>query len=274
MIVSFWAREHGQPRTTSNMQAVATMLACDLQIRTLVAHTHLERSTLEKAYSSLRTMEGLDKSTGGMDAIIRLVKSQNLTSMSVKEKSLPIIENRLDLLEGPSIEHQSYFLEALPYILDAAKTYYDISFFDVSSGMSNPITNLVLQHSDLIVVNLNQNRNILDTFFKREDPFDIFEGKPILYCIGAYDRKAGLSVDRMVKEYQLLKKSVGYVPLNTSYLDAQNERNIIDFLLRATTKKKSWLNFDEDAYFIDEVRNMGNKIVQQLGLVLQKELEA
>ncbi|MEI4927543.1 hypothetical protein Q8G50_34050, partial [Klebsiella pneumoniae] len=77
-------------------------------------------------------------------------------------------------------------------ILDAVKSYYNLSMIDVSSGTRNVLTNAVLATSDVIVVNLNQNIAVLEEFFKNENP--TLMDKQYVIALGQYDRHSKYNV--------------------------------------------------------------------------------
>ncbi|WP_341281070.1 hypothetical protein [Paenibacillus sp. FSL H8-0537] len=266
MLVAFWGPVHGQVRTTSNMIAAATTIALDHHLRILMTHTHFERSTLEKAYSNLRQTSTSSISAVGMGAIERLVQCGMLTAEGVRDNSESILKDRLDLIAGPSNRDEDSLRQVLPHIFETYKQFYELLFMDVSSGTRNEMSTLVMQHADLIVINLSQNRSVLDSFFGKEDWPSVLNEKPVVYCIGSYERNSKMTIERIAREYGINKKQIGYVPHNVRYMDAQNDQNIINYLLKARIAKKRFLEFNEDAYFTSSIRHVGTQILGALNM--------
>jgi hypothetical protein len=273
MLVAFWGPVHGQVNTTSNMIAIATMLALDHHIRILMTHTHFERSTLEKAYSKFRQADVYRESAGGMDGIQRLVECGMLTKEGVRDNAESLIKDRLDMIAGTSTQNDKIFRKVLPHILEAGQQFYDLIFVDVSSGIRNEISNLVMQYADLIVVNINQNKSVLDTFFSRSEWLPVLDDKKLLYCIGSYQRGSKMSRDRIVKDRKIPKNKVGFIPYNIRYMDSQNEQHVIEYLIRSRSVKKKFLDFNEEFYFAESVRNMGKRILESLEMNASLEEE-
>ncbi|MBW7475209.1 hypothetical protein K0T92_10660 [Paenibacillus oenotherae] len=271
MLVAFWGPVHGQVRTTSNMVAIATTIALDHHVRILMTHTHFERSTLEKAYTKLRHVNSPTLGAIGMDAIERLVQCGMLTPEGIRDNAESIIKDRLDIISGPMNQEIAGFRKVLPHIFDSYKRFYELLFIDVSSGTRNELSSLVMKHADLIVVNVNQNKSVLDPFFAKEEWLSVLDEKPIVYCIGSYERNSKLTRSRMAKLYGIPKKRIGYVPHNVRYMDAQNDQHIIDYLLRARMVEKKFLEFNDEVYFTQSVRNMGDCILDALDMYFVAE---
>ncbi|WP_152392579.1 hypothetical protein [Paenibacillus guangzhouensis] len=267
MLVAFWGPVHGQVRTTSNMIAISTMLALDYQMRILITHTHAERSTLEMAYSKLRQVDIYREVAAGMDGIEHLAQCGMLTPESIKDNAESIVHDRLDLIPGLTNLDVKSFKRTLPFIIESARRFYNLTFIDVSSGTKNEISQYVMEQADLVVVNLNQNSSVLDTFFSRQDWPSILDQKPVIYCLGSYERNSKMTTQRIASRYSVSRKKIGAIPHNYRYMDAHNEQHIIDFLLRARSREKKFLQHDEEVYFTESVRNVGKQILHGLGLV-------
>jgi hypothetical protein len=273
MIVVFWGPVHGQVCTTSNLMAVSTVMAMTNNLKVLLTHTHLERSTLENAFSSLRSDAAIRKDSGGISAIERLAYAGRLSPEHIRDNSEKIMKDRLDLLPGSGMNDQTHFVNALPTILEASRALYKLAYIDVSSGSRNDITNMVLENADLVVVNLNQNLSVTDQFFKATDWPSALKDKPKLYCIGSYQYRSKMTAAKIISRYKLPKNSVGVVPYSPSYMDSQNNNNIMDFFLRAEGVKQKMFDFNEDAYFMDSVKKFGNVILNKLEIPVIREEE-
>jgi hypothetical protein len=271
MIVAFWGPVHGQVRTTSNMIAIATMIALNYQKKVLVTHTHFHRSTLENAYSKLRYKGSVLDIGRGVNAIGRLIQAGIYDPENIRDNAESIIKDRLDMLEGPIDGDEKLLLEILPYIFESSKRYYDLTFIDVSSGIQNRVSRYVINHADLVVVNLNQNKAVLDSFFNKFDWTPELDDKPILYCFGAFERASKYSLKRIARTYRTQMDQLIIVPRNTRYMDAINDQHIIDFLIRIRFLKQKFLEFDEDTFFAESLRGAGKKILRKLGIFAPEE---
>lgn len=273
MLIAFWGPARGQGRTTSNMAVVAATIALDHHIRVLMTHTHSEQGVLEHVFSQTRTAAQAAR-TGGMDAIERLVQCGMLTPEGIRDHAESILKDRLELLSGSLNTEKHAVKLLLPHIFKDYRRFYDLLFVDISSEDDPEVVSLVMKQADLIVVNLSQNQVSLNTYFVQNDKAPVPEGKPVLYCLGAYERSSRFNKERMIKQYGMKKSEVGIVPYHTGFMDAQNERRTVPFLLKAREARSRFLEFSEDGYFTAAIRQMGQLILRTLEISPVSELEA
>jgi len=271
MIAAFWGPVPGQAGTSSHAAAVAAMLALDYQLRVLVTQTQQGPSLLETSDSS-RGAESFLDGRGGMDAVERLVNCGMLTPEGLRDNTDSVILGRLDLLQGPATCDEESLEKALPLLAEAAKRHYDLTLIDVGSGKDNRLTRTVLELADLIVVSLNQNVSVLEPFFgKREWP-SALQSKPHLYLLGRYDRHSRYSVKKISGMYRVPAKQLFAIPYNSKFLDAQNDRRVVEYLLRATQAKQGFLEYNEEVSFISSLREAGDNLLKQLALSPRAEV--
>ncbi|MRN53053.1 hypothetical protein [Paenibacillus monticola] len=273
VLVAFWGPAHGQGRTTSNMAAIATTIALDNHIRVLMTHTHLEQGALEYVFAQTRPPAQSTRTSGGMDAIERLVQCGMLTPEGIRDHAESILKDRLEMLGGSTSKEGQATKLLLPHIFKDYRRFYDLMFVDISSEDNLEVISLVMEQADLVVVNLNQNRVNLDSYFSKNNTVPIPAGKPVLYCLGSYESSSRLNKDRIIKQYDLKKKEIGYIPHHIRYMDAQNEQQIVQFMLKAREAKSRFLEFSEDEYFTGAVRHMGQLILQALEISPVSELD-
>ncbi|PWK05012.1 chromosome partitioning protein ParA [Tumebacillus permanentifrigoris] len=267
--VAFWGNAHGQVATTANVVASATVIGLEYALRTLVAHTHWSRSTLESAF--LKHYEGRDDSMlnfadTGLDALERLARSGRLTPEIIQDYTNPVLKDRLDLLAGTTKPDESMFEainEVLRSIFYAANKFYDLTLLDLNSGQQNQLSMTMLEGSDLIVVNLNQNINLLERFFSKEDWPDVLNEKPFIIVLGSYDPQSKYSAQNIARRFRY-KGPIYTVPYCTDFLDALNDRKVLDFFLRNRSVTKQHDNY----FFMQEIRRLASAIVDRLGLDL------
>ncbi|WNS41075.1 hypothetical protein [Paenibacillus sp. MMS20-IR301] len=274
MLVAFWGPAQGQGRTTSNMAVVAATIALDHHIRVLMTHTHLKEGVLEYVFSQAKTAARAAGTSGGMDAIERLVQCGMLTPEGIRDHAESILKDRLELLSGSLHAEKHTAKLLLPHIFKDYRRFYDLLFVDLSAEDDPEVVSLVMQQADLIVVNLSQNLVSLNSYFVTNGKMPVPEHKQVLYCLGAYERRSRMNKERVIKQYGLKKSAVGIIPYHTGFMDAQNERRTVPFLLKAREARTRFLEFSEEAYFTAAVRGMGRLILQTLEIPAVPELEA
>ena len=263
--VAFWSSVHGQAATTSNLVAAATVIGMEYMVRALLTHTHHTRSTLESAYFPIGGENQLHSfSDTGMDAVERLVRSGRLHPDNIKDYASLLLKDRLDLLAGttkPTTAFLESLVEVLPAILEYATRYYDVTLLDVPSGSQHPLTDTVLQSSDLIVVCLSQNVTVLDRFFLAEDRPAVLEEREHLLVLGRYDKDSKYTATNIARKYGY-KKPIYTVPTCSDFLDACNSHSVIDFFM----KNKHLSRQHENHFFMQEVRRTVKGIMEAIEL--------
>ncbi|WP_438350945.1 chromosome partitioning protein ParA [Paenibacillus sp. FA6] len=263
--VAFWSNRHGQTGNTANMIAVSMLIGIEYLTKILISHTHWEMSTLESTLLKERKLHyGFNQNYTniGMDALERLAKSNRLDPTNVKDYAIPILRDRLDLIVGTSKPYEEMYVAVngvLGSILNAAKSYYDISFIDVNSGTKNILTNSVLSTSDLVVVNLNQNINVLNEFFN-ETP-DCLTDKKYLIVLGQYDghsKYTAANIQRMFK----CEVPIFTIPHSAGFMDACNDKSVVEFFLR---NKNVRTNHDNNLFMV-EVRKLAKGIMEAVDI--------
>ena len=260
--VAFWSNRHGQTGNSSNLIAVATLIGMEYLTKTLVSHTHWSMSSLESAFLNEKDMNSSEFSSLGIDALERLARSNRLVPKIVKDYTDTVLRDRLELLRGtvkPNEEMFSMIHEVIGTIFDAAKNYYNLTLIDVNSGVRNKLTHSVLTTSDVVVVNLNQNKELLDEFFTNEPEF--LKEKKVVIVLGQYDRYSKYSVANIKRMYKT-KAPIYTVPHCTGFMDALNDKSVIQFFFR---NKNVGMNH-ENYYFLNEVRKLAKGIFEAAGV--------
>lgn len=231
-----WSPVHGQSATTSNTVALASLFALEQSYHSLITHTQLTFSTLEFLYTQ-GERAGFDD--GGMEALERLVKSKLLKADAIGDYTDKIYSKRLDLLVGSKKEWESpeesdKFLRA---ILKVAKDHYDAIWIDAHSGTFNQTSRVLLKDADLVLVNLPQNKYVIDKFFSGETFPNELKDKPCIILISNYDEEATYSI-RNIKRSHKMKNLILPIHYSTGFKDASNQRAVTDFFYRAMIQRK------------------------------------
>lgn len=259
LIVS-WSPVHGQSATTANTVALSSMFALDHPYRSLLTHTQLTFSTLESLYAQGKRATTFDDA--GMEALERLVKSKLLKSDAVADYTDTIYKNRLDLLFGNQKEREDpqESDHILRSILHVAKNFYDVLWVDAHSGVYNQTTRTLLNDADLVLVNLPQNRYVIERFFSGEDFPEELKDKPYVVLISMYDEKASYSI-RNIRRSNKVKVPMFPIPYATGYRDAANQQSVTEFFGRSTKVRKG----DSSYPFIDSLREVNNFVLKEFG---------
>ncbi|MFP4698009.1 MAG: hypothetical protein ACLFMO_04815 [Eubacteriales bacterium] len=267
MLIAFWSIAHGQTANTVNTAVISSMLALENNLKTLICHSHFSRSILEKCFVSTRLLEQ-DRmgafSDRGIDALSRLAKNGKLTKNSIPDYTISLLkDNRLDLLVGTETEDHRIFqniLDVLNQIFDCSSEFYDVVAVDVHSGLNNQITNAIVERADIIIINLNQNVYLLNDFFSNKDIAKYLKDKKHIINISKYDSQSKYTLKNISRKYNI--KDIIAVPYQAQLLDACNDSNILDYLVRQIFNVKS----DEHSNFINQLRENCKTILNVSGV--------
>jgi hypothetical protein len=269
-IVSFWSTvESNQAATTATIVSIACSIAIKYKYRTLITQTHYSSLDLESAFDDIDKMiqkGNLDIADTGIDALDRLLRSNKLTPENVSNYAKMVFKGAkggLELLYGTfknDLDSYSRVLETMPIIVDYANQFYDIVLVDLNKGYNNAEINQILQKSDLIVLTLSQDMQVLKKIFKDMDTLKILQEKQVIPIIGKYDRFSKYSAKNIARTFNY-KKTIYSIPYNTQFFDACNEGKARRYFIENVNAN---ISTDRNGYFINEVNNTANAIVSAI----------
>lgn len=245
MITSFWSTHHGQTATTSAAVAVASAAALLQPERTLLAHTHTSRSTLETCLFTQRDMQSFDIgefSNHGLDALLRLSRNGRLQGEMVPDYSWSVLkENRLDVLPGSekSTPSEGDDTVAILRVFDAAKEFYGRVFVDVHSGVEPDVTLPLLKTSGQTVICLNQNTHVLASYFQDKPLRSQIEKPNTVFLLSRYDADMGMTAADVARKHNISRNRVLVLPYSAAFAHAANEGRVYDFISRHLWDAKS-----------------------------------
>lgn len=246
-VISCWSPYHGQCGTTLNSALLSSYLAVNSKHKILLTNTQYTKSNLETAFLKDNNNNNYDVFNDiGIDSVYRLAQSNKLTKDNISNYSKVLIKDKLDLLVGSKKSTDKLFNEILSemdYILECMKESYNLIMFDVNSGLENSMTKAVLDESDVIIVNLNQNVKLLKDFF--EHYLELFKDKNLILVLSNYDDDLSLT-KRYVKKLFSAKRHIYSIPYMTELKESHNNSNI----LKLISHNKLDLIDKDDKFFI------------------------
>lgn len=265
MQVAFWSPNHGQTGTTSTALTMAIMLALINNFKVLLAHSQFEKSTLESCFIKPQISEQediLDFSDSGLDALRRLAKNGRLLPEMLYNYTIPLLGNRrLDLLQGTLETRTAESIEEtalLRKIFYSANEDYDLVFIDVCSGTNYELTKKIIEDSDVVVVCLNQNIELLDQFFSNQSEQTLLKDKSIIYNLGFYNEKSKYTLRNLKRLYKM--SDVMSMPYNIEFLDACNNHQVLDYFMRYIHSNQK----DKHNYFMETLKKSAEVLLKQL----------
>ena len=138
-------------------------------------------------------------------------------------------------------------------ILNAAR-YYDYVFVDLQKGLKNAAQLEILNLSDVIVANMDQGTKTIEQFLTTEETQKMLH--KVIWNICKYDNKSKYNTKNLTRTI-LKKQQVYETRYNTLVLDAAQEGNIAELLLRLKTLKGE----DDNSIMISKIEEMNEGIL-------------
>jgi MinD-like ATPase involved in chromosome partitioning or flagellar assembly len=255
-VIAFWSTVHGQTGNTSNLLAAAVTLSLNYNLKVLIMHNQLEKSSMESAFLNLNNQDA-EFDEMGIDALIKLTKAGRLQPGLIKSYSHNI-SNRLDMLIGSSQVKQEMFedniCETIATIIENARESYDLVLVDLNSGELKESSNKILELADIVVVSLNQNNVVLKSYFDN----DALKSKEKVIVLGNYIAESKYSINHIKKLYNC-KEKIYAIPSNIDFKDSHNDNRLYDFFILNNNIDR----YDDNYEFIRNVKELAQELVDK-----------
>ncbi|MGG3281444.1 hypothetical protein [Paenibacillus solani] len=273
-LIAVWSPLSSGSGSTMLASSLPIILAMEYQVKVLMAHGGCAGERLEQAFVFKK--DSLDYITAfqdtGMDALERLKVSGRLNPENVRNYTLPLLSDRLDLLRGPKLysaqendtermKEKEARANLMSSVLESSKRSYDVTVADAGNGLPGAVDRAILQAADLVVVGLSQNLHKLEEELEQQRLPPELRDKQCLYMIGKYDRESNCTLQNIKRRFGLKTMVLG-VPYSSGMTDAWNTRSVLAYIQRSrggTDAKRV-----NSLYYA--IRNVADVAAEQLGL--------
>ena len=235
MLIAFYSNVRGNAGTTSNLCCLATYLAIRRKQKILLWENHTNWNMIgdnvaERTRLSL-LCESLDyyHINGVKELFCRLQRRENLDlSIQVQELAKELYPDTLYYLPNRQIESTLFerdIARVLPRFINLCKESEDLVFMDLQD-ITKESTRYILEHSDLVIMNLMQYVNPMD---RRLISNDISISK-IRYLIGNYQPNSKYNIKNICRRYKISNMDIAMIPYNTLYREAMTEGKLLEFM--------------------------------------------
>jgi cellulose biosynthesis protein BcsQ len=238
------------------MLAVAMMNDLMYGNRSILLQTQFEMNQLEIPLLSESKREQIRNYNIGVDRLIQGIRSGMNAKQLLTSSCITLSKQCIDFLPSTNSQHREIYEKEIKdnfkEILGLAEACYELVFIDASAGM-NDFIEMVWEEADLIIVNLSQNKRVLEDFFMRYD----VNYEKMLFLIGNYDANSEWNVKNILKRIKDMKKDLTFtIPYNTQFRDAASCAQLTEFFLQNLGCEK-----DDDNYeFIKELTKLTHKL--------------
>lgn len=271
-LIAVWSPLKSGSGSTMLASSLPIVLAFEYQVKVLMAHGGYAGERMEQAFTHRK--ETLDYITAfqdsGMDALKRLGSSGRLNPENVRNYTVPLLSDRLDLLCGPrhipeneSANHaeDGNQISLMNRVMESSKRSYDVTIADAGNGVPGAADQAIIEIADLIVVGMNQNLHALERELEQERwPFEL-KDKHLLYVIGKYDRESNCTLQNIKRRFGF-KNGVLGIPYCSGMTDAWNMRSILPYMQRS----RGGVDLRRVNPLYNAVRSVADVVAEQLGL--------
>ncbi|NJD01830.1 MAG: hypothetical protein FIA99_04370 [Ruminiclostridium sp.] len=262
-VVAFWSPFQGQTGQTLAVASAGSYIGINYNISTLLMHTHFTRSNLENVFlPSEKDIKSILFDEKGIDAVVKLARTKQLSDRSLTDYTTSLVPGRLEILAGTSKTGSEAFTritETLPYIIACARKSFDLVLCDANPGSNSDITGIILENSDLVVVCLNQNLEVLKEFFKGHLLHPEIQNKKYIILLGNY-HKDSIYTSGYIKRLFKYQNAVYTLPRCTGLMDAYNSHDILKHFFTNNDVKEP----DNNNMVIHEVEKLASRIILEL----------
>lgn len=239
MKVAFWSNVRGKSCVTSNLACISVLsaLAAPGEGRTILLENHQNILNLgsvlfdQSSGQEVREKGRYEVACGFSRLLCLMQQNKEVPDDAIYHYTREFLGNRLLYLPLEGIRNSDVFEYQLERECIRTMMYLEqkinLVMMDISAAPT-PSSRKILQESDLVVVNLTQNRQMMTHFFQNYSEIQ----KKAFYLISNYEEDSDLSKAAVVSRYQIPGNQIGTIPHSRYFADAVSEGKLIPFLLK------------------------------------------
>ncbi len=260
--IVFWSPYDSMTGSTHAAVAVSTLMGMTHKVTSLLMQANANSRKMESCftpYEELKQSKVFENSSIGINALIRLITSNKLTSDSIQNYAKPVLKERLDVLYGMNSEDTDGYnnlINNLPYMTRKADEIYDLVFVDMPKSLEPKCIQDTLADAEIVVCVVNQDAVKLSDFFDILATNEVLKDKTKIIVVADYEQDSKFNLFNIKMKYKT-KEQMFVIPHNYMFADACNSGMVLDFMYRN-------LNADPKDYngnFIFQTLNIVNEIV-------------
>lgn len=265
-VITFWSNNEKAIGQTVSAALAATVMAMEHNYKVLLVSADFNDHSIENCFGAQESNKKIVKSIvsrpqinldSGINGLLKLADSNRVTPEIIHDYTKIIFKNRLEVLYSPTEIDENEkvkIMGQLQNIVENASRYYDYVFVDLKKGIEYDEQIEILKKSNVIVVNIEQGRKSIEKFFKAKQMEPLMNR--VIWNICRYDNKSKYNTKNI--ERNLLRKQAIYeTHYNTLIMEAIQEENVVEVLIRYKTLKED----DENLEFITKLQELTQGIL-------------
>lgn len=244
-IITFWSNNEKAIGQTVSAAMFATVMAMEHNYKVLLVSADYNNKTMENCFGAQESNKEIIKGLitkpqisldSGIRGLLKLADSNKVTPEVIHDYTKIVFKNRLEVLYSPMNieENKLNIMEELKNIVLNAARYYDYVVVDLKKGLKYNEQIEMLNSSDVIVLNIDQGIKTIEKFFEIKDLQNL--QRKIIWNICRYDNKSKYNTKNLTRTI-LKREAICETPYNTLVLEAAQEGNISELLIRLKTLK-------------------------------------
>lgn len=237
MKVAFWSNAKGKCGTTSNLAGISGMLALEERGKMVLLENHQSYHCVENALVPTGRMAEMIKEPAhlyglsGMEYLLKKLHCGLIDDHTLEGVSRKLLGEQLRYIPHSQISGKDLFeyelYQSIEELLGWMDKQEEIYLIDTEYG-GNLSSKYILEHADLIVVNLCQSGAVLNQFFEQ---YHSMMDKSV-FLLGNYHPNSRYSQKNILRKYQIDKNRLAVIPYNMEYHDALEDGTVLHFLER------------------------------------------
>lgn len=266
-IITFWSNKEKTIGQTVSAAIASTVMAIEQNYKILLISVDINNNSMESCFGALESNKEIVKTLvkssqvnleSGVKGLMKLADSNRITPEIIHDYTKIIFKNRLEVLYSPvNIIEENDKAKMMGHmkniILNAAR-YYDQVIIDLKKGLEYNEQLEILNLSDVVIANVDQNITTIREFLLQEETKAI--QNKIIWNICKYDKNSKYNIKNLSRTI-LKGYNVYGTAYNTLVLDATQEGGIAELLLRLKTLK----NEDDNKTFVEEIKQLNERIL-------------
>lgn len=260
--VVFWSPYDSMTANTHTAVAVGCVTGLTRKVTSLLMQANFNSRKMESSftpYDELKQAGVFDNSNIGINALVRLISSNKLTSDSIQNYAKPVLKDRFDILYGMSADDRDGYnqiMSNLPYMTRKADEIYDLVFVDLPKSITDKAVMDTVSDAEVVVCVINQDAVKFGDFFDTLQNNEVLKDKQKVIVIADYESESKFNVRNIKLKYRV-KEPIYVLPHNYMFADACNSGMVVDFFRRNENADPK----DYNGKFIFETLNIVNEII-------------
>ncbi len=239
MKIAFWSNVRGQCGTTLHLTSIAVVQALYDKKRVVMLENHDHIMNIESCLVRKENMDVVKEnnvygySAYGLENLLQNIEtvSTEQEASLIRRCSQTYAHGRLYYLPHGYLKNRDvldyHFENKLTYLLHKLEEHFDAVYIDTFAAESSS-TEGILKNADVVVVNLNQNREVLSHFFRN---FSSLRNRSI-FLLGNYYPCRQNSIYEIRRRYQIPEDRLYAIPFCMEAAEAESEGCLANFIGR------------------------------------------